>query len=145
MSLKIEKVMVFPDGSEGLGDVEIAKANRVEGGDIELQVIARREGNFFSYICRFKNQFFDKSGDVAIADHAELIGFLRPGTHTTGTGNVDQESTVTFLDGIRDEAAANRSARGRAIDQVEAPVVLGTLDHLSFDQALGEVSVAVGA
>ncbi len=45
---KIEDVLVFPDGGKGLGDVEVAEADRLVGGDVELQVVARREGDLLA-------------------------------------------------------------------------------------------------
>src|SRR3984885_7358208 len=44
---QIEYVLMLPHGCKSLGNVEIAKANRIVSGNIQLQVIARREGNFF--------------------------------------------------------------------------------------------------
>ena len=44
---KIEDMLLLPDGGERLGNVELAKADRIVSGNIELQVIPGCEGNLF--------------------------------------------------------------------------------------------------
>ena len=61
---------MLPDGGERLGNIKLAKADRIVGGNVELQVIARRERKFFRRIQGFENQLFDEGGDVAITNHA---------------------------------------------------------------------------
>ena len=44
---QVKNVLVFPDGRVGRGDVEFAEADRLVGGDVELEVIARGENDLF--------------------------------------------------------------------------------------------------
>ena len=59
--------------------------------------------------------------------------------------NVDVDAAVPLLNWVSGEASADGRARRRAIDQIEAPIVLWALDYLSLYKAAREVSVAVGA
>lgn len=65
---QIEKVIALPDIVEGCGDIEIAEADLLESGDVELEVIAWGEGDVLVGVDGFEHQFFDKSGDAAITD-----------------------------------------------------------------------------
>jgi hypothetical protein len=63
-------MLMLPDVGERLGNVELAKADRIVSGNVELQVVARGEGNLFRCIQRFENQLLDEGGDVAVTDDA---------------------------------------------------------------------------
>jgi hypothetical protein len=65
---KIEDMLVLPDGSKRLGNVEVAEADRIVGGDVDLQVVARGKGNLLRSVQWFENQLFDKCGDAAVTD-----------------------------------------------------------------------------
>ena len=45
-------------------------------------------------------------------DDAELVGFLGACANTAGTGNVDLQETVAFLNGIGCKGTANRGSSG---------------------------------
>ena len=142
---KIEDVLVLPDGGEGLRDIELAEANDVISGDVQMQVVPRSEDEFFFGVRWFEHEFLYEGGDVAVGHDAEAVGFLRAGASAASANNVDKHSAIALLERIGGEAAADRSARWRTVDEMEAPVVFGTLNDLSLYQALGEVGVAVGA
>ena len=105
-------MLMLPDGGERLGNVELAKADRIVSGNIELQVIARGEGNFFRGVQGFENQLFNKCGDIAITDDAELVGLLRTSAGAAGPAHVNEDSTVALRNRVRDQTAADRDARG---------------------------------
>ncbi len=109
---QIEDVLMLPHGCERLGNVEIAKANRIVSGNIELQVIARGEGDLFCGVQGFENQLFDKCGNVAVADDAKLVGLLSTGAGAAGPAHVNKDSAVALRNRIRDQTAADRHARG---------------------------------
>src|ERR1700689_3148997 len=142
---EIEDMLPLPDAGEGLWDVKLAEADRVVNRNIKLQVVTRGECNSFVGIHGFENELFDEGRYTAIADHAEAKGLLFSGASATCADDVEAESTVPLLDRIGGQAAANRRARGRTVHQIKAPVVLGTLNNLSLDQAIRKVGVAVGA
>ena len=142
---QIEYVLMLPHGRERLGNVEITKANRIVSGNIQLQVIARRERNLFCAVQGFENQLLDKCGDVTVTDHAELVSLLRASPGAPGPAHVNEDSTVALGNGVRDQAAADRHTRGRPVDKVEAPIMLGALDEISLYQAEGKMNIAVGA
>ena len=72
-----DTLLLLPDGGERLGNVEIAKADCVVSGYVELQVVAGGERDLLVRIQGLENEFFDESGNVTVTDYAELIGLLR--------------------------------------------------------------------
>ena len=68
-----------------------------------------------------------------------------PCAGAAGLVDIEVNSIVADFDRISGEATADRRTGGRAIGEVEAAVVLGTLDDATFHKTLGEVVVAVGA
>ena len=59
--------------------------------------------------------------------------------------NVDHNLAIALLDRIRDQTAADRGARRRAVDKVEASIVLRAFDLLVFHQAVGQMDIPVRA
>ena len=74
-----------------------------------------------------------------------LKDFLRASANAAGVHDVDVDASVALFNRICRETAADRRARGRSIDEIEAPIMLGALDDLALHQAVGKVSVAVRA
>ena len=142
---QIEDMLVPPNGGERLGNVKIAEADRFVCRNVELQIVARGEGNGFGSIERLKDQFLDESGNVAVAHHTEAVELLRACADSAGLEDIDADSPSALFYRIGCKPAADRGTRRRAIDEVEAPVVLGALDDTPHYQSVGEVSVAVGA
>src|SRR5580658_10368526 len=142
---EIEDVLIPPDGSEGLGNVEVAEANRIVCGNIKLQVIAWSEGESFDGIQRLEDKFLYESRDAPVADNTEPARLLRTRSSAAGMRDVHMNVASALLDRIRGEPAADGRARRRAVKELEAPVVLGTLDHIPHNEAVREVRITVGA
>src|ERR1700677_863605 len=109
---QIKHTLIPPDRGEGLGNVEIAEADRIVRGDVELNVIARCEGNRFAGIHGFEDQFLDERGDVFVADHLEPAGLLRARANSAGTRHIDAEAALALLHRIGSKSAANGCSRG---------------------------------
>ena len=67
------------------------------------------------------------------------------GAGAPGAHDVQVEPAAPLLQGIRGEAPADRGARGRAVQEIEAPVVLGAFQLRSDHEAVAKVGVAVRA
>ena len=102
-------MLVFPDSGKRLRNVELTKRDRIVGGNVELQVVARREVKLC--FCRFEHEFFDEGCDVRIAHDAELVRLLRAGACAAGMGDVDHNLAIALLDRIRGQTAAYRGTR----------------------------------
>ena len=92
-----------------------------------------------------ENQFLDKGGNAPVAHHAEPESFSEPGHRRRPRPHVQVEASVPVLQRIGGESAADRRARGRSVHQMKAPIMLGALDDVVLDQAVGQMGVAVGA
>ncbi len=136
-------MLSLPDRGVGLGNIELAEADRLVFRDVELHVVARGEANGF--VDRLEDEFFDKSGDAAVGDHFQGVGFLLASLVAGCLGDVEPDAARPLLDRVGGEAAADGRAGGRAVGEMEAPVVLGALNGLADHDAVGEVGVAVGA
>ena len=109
---QVKYVLMLPHGRERLWNVEIAKANRVVSGNIQLQVIARGERDLFCAVQGFENQLLDKCGNVAVTDYAKLVGLLSTSPGAAGPAHINKDSTVTLRNRVRDQTATDRHARG---------------------------------
>ena len=87
----------FPDGGVRLGDVKLPEPDHPVGGDVELEVVARGEGDLLGGIDRFEDEFLDESGHAPVANDAQGVGLLvgRPGT--TDPCGVETKAAVAFL------------------------------------------------
>src|SRR5579862_3208528 len=135
-------MLVFPDGGERLRYLEPTECDRIVGGNVELHVVARRKLEFFR---RFEHKLFDEGCDVCIAHDAELVWLLCAGSCAAGMRGVDHNLAIALLDRIRGQTATYRGTRRRAIDKVEAPIVLRAFDLLVFHQAVGQMDIPVRA
>ena len=66
-----------------------AREDRREDGNIQLQIITRREVDAHAGIRGFEHQLLDERGHAAIAHDAEAIGLLGTRAHTAGVEDVD--------------------------------------------------------
>src|SRR5215469_8393108 len=82
---EIENVVISPDRGEWLGNVEVAEADAVVSGNIELQVIAGGKDKLPIDIDGLKHQLLDKGCDAAVTHHFKLAGFLCAGAGAAGT------------------------------------------------------------
>ena len=99
----------------------------------------------FCAIDRLENEFLDERGHAAVGNDPQCVGPLLTGAGSTGLIDVQVESARSFLKRVgRQPAADGRSRRG-SVGQIEPAVVLGAFDDAAFDQAVGQVGVAVGA
>ena len=57
--------------------------------------------------------------------------------------SINPDAAVAFLHRVRRQPAANRCARRRAVDQIEASVVLRALNHSADHQSIGKMRVAM--
>ena len=77
-----------------------------------MQVIARGEGNPFRGIQGLEHQLFNKRGNVAVTDDAKLVAPLRTGAGPAWPAHVNKNPALALRNWIRDQAAADRDARG---------------------------------
>jgi hypothetical protein len=70
-------MLMLPDDAIGLGNGEVAEADRFVDWDFDLQIVAGCEGNFFVLIFGNEDEFLDEGGDVVVADNAELVCLWR--------------------------------------------------------------------
>ena len=75
----------------------------------------------------------------------KMVGFLRAGAGAAGAGDIEMEAAVALFERIGRQAPADRRARGRAVGEVKASVVLRAFDDVVLDQAVGEMGIAMGA
>ena len=141
---KIKGVLILPHGGEGLGNVEIAEADLLVSGYVELQIVARSEGELLGTISRLENQFLNESRNAAVAHYAEPAGLRCTGSRADGTRDVDVKLAIALLNRVCCQTPADWRSRGRAVEQAEAAVMLGALDHAPHNQSIGEMGVAVG-
>ena len=143
---KVENVLRLPDLGKRRLHGDFAEGNLAVGGDVELQVVARLVVGHRRARFGFKHKFLDEGGDVVVADDAELVGdrLLRK-TATAGGVEVEEDFVVMLADFVGLERDADRCTAGRAVGDVETPVVLGAFDERARNKAIGQMGVAVGA
>lgn len=76
---EVEDVLRAPNGGVGLGNGELGEADGVLGGNVELEVVTRGEGDFIRGVDGLKREFLDEGGDGAVGDDAEGKRFLQAG------------------------------------------------------------------
>src|SRR5258708_23595829 len=103
-------MLLFPNRCVRDRDVEPTEADALVGRDVQLEIVAWGKGDPFGGINRFEDKLFDEGGNIAIADDAEVVGFLRARADATWVSNVEMDSAMAFFAGISGEAAAGGGA-----------------------------------
>ena len=135
----------LPDRGVGFRDVEFAEADVFVNRDIQLQVIAWSEGNFFLRINRLKNEFLDEGRDILIADNPEGNRPLGATSGSAGFLDVQKKFSAAGLHRIGGQSATHRRTGRGAVREIEAPVMLRALDDFPLYQSVAQVGVPVSA
>ena len=103
-------MLAFPYGRIGLGDIELAELDFIVDRNVELHIIAWSEFDRLVAIDRFEHQFFDKGGDVLIADDTQFVSLLVARADTAGYLDVEPQASSAVFDRVGGESPANRGA-----------------------------------
>jgi hypothetical protein len=121
---KIEEVVVPPYSSEGFRNIEVAEANRIKDRNLELHIVPRGELEYLARIRALQDELLNEGGNVAVADHAEVILVLYARAGAPCAGDVDPNAIVLFINRVGREPPTDGSARRGAVDEIEAAIVL---------------------
>ncbi len=117
---KLKEPMRAPHGGVRFGNFQIAKRNLAVVRNVELQIVAGSELHFCPIVRRFKQQFLDERGHVAVADHAERERSGRANPVAAGAVEIQEQPSVALGQRIRPQSPENGRAGRRAIGQMEA-------------------------
>ncbi len=134
----------FPNLGIGGGNLKVSEVDLLIGWDIKLHVVTGLEVDFFRRIHRLQYQLFDESGDIAVADHFQVVDFFFTCTVASAFFHVQPDASAAVLDRVGHQTAADWSTGGGPVFQVEASIVFRTFNHAADHETVGQVGVSVG-
>src|SRR5580704_8858083 len=108
-------MLVSPDGSEGLRNIEVSKGKRLIGWNVQLNIIARGKSHLFLIIDRLQNEFLYEGSNAAIANYLQMDCFLIASTDASCLNDIEVQASFTFFNRIGGQSTAHRDSRGRSI------------------------------
>ena len=105
-------MLCLPDRGVWLGDVELTEPYQLVGGDVNLDIVARGEGDLLIGADRFKNEFLDEGCHAEIADDPEVVGFLVTRTCAACIDDIEVKTPLAFLERVSGESPTDGSPGG---------------------------------